>query len=1026
VRIEDRGLPLRNSPRVLRIALAALISLSIWLSVCLSVPLARASGERELDAAEKQKVSRLFAAAMAKKKGPYSLNYCVCQDGQKKPVMAPDGSITSPCGATARFCAAYRVQAADDLAAERMYIANIFSRDLHLWDQFPNHHDLVRGYVLEKFFVETNPTHKLAEMRAYGGLSGAEYEARDAPLFFERYLADPSFEASRHYLLAYELQRRFFIRNEQGDIQKIRNLASSIYRSDPKFKPLRDATHNQLSAALLPRLRAYRAKMPNNANRSALDDLIKEIEKLTTLDESALVSQIAAIQDAKFRERLKELLPPKGAEPIVGMQRLADVMVFVRDTVDAKKVSVPDRRRGIDIAVTAATVLQRRGSDYLAKGEHRVRDYVEMLGVLADAAYGAGLLGKREVEAARQNVADLLSEDDVSRADLRRDLVRARRVAEWAQGTTLLAFEEVLPVWTFLLPQTRAIGDDVLRGSPLLLYAQVLERLDQAATGAKPVRHEIFGEEVQSDVRALNPGLAIGVLRVAPKKDGYSRDELVALPETPADLEPAAGILTQGEGNVLSHVQLLARALGIPNVVVGPAVYQKLKKHDGQRVYLIATPRGRVLMGDAADMPAEVKSAVTEYARNETRDDDGKLGRATKKLHIDKEKIDVEHRTPLDLKEVRRKDSGVRVGPKAAFLGELKFLFPDNVARGVVVPFGAYYDHFRRAPVAVPEHLAGAGIAKPGEPLHEFVEETYATFFDELIPAKKPERELTKWIQPRLEIMQYSIRSAPLAPELKSSIRDQLAANGLLDPNRPESTVGCFVRSDTNVEDLEDFNGAGLNLTLFNLRSLDDIYEGLKEVWASPFSYRSFSWRQTLIDEPLWVLPSVVILESVPSEKSGVLVTADIDHGDEEKMLIATSEGVGGAVDGTSAETVLWSPEGTELVTMFKSPYRRLLGPDGGSELVPSTGKAYVLDEKEIAELTAAGGAVRDKLEPARDASGRPRPWDIEFGFSKGKLWLFQSRPFLGNDELQNLPALAALDGDTGGDEGSVSLGEKL
>ena len=69
------------------------------------------------------------------------------------------------------------------------------------------------------------------------------------------------------------------------------------------------------------------------------------------------------------------------------------------------------------------------------------------------------------------------------------------------------------------------------------------------------------------------------------------------------------------------------------------------------------------------------------------------------------------------------------------------------------------------------------------------------------------------------------------------------------------------MRSDTNVEDLDNFNGAGLNLTVFNRKSLDDIYDGLKEVWASPFEFRSFSWRQTLIDDPLWVLSSVVILE---------------------------------------------------------------------------------------------------------------------------------------------------------------------
>jgi hypothetical protein len=53
------------------------------------------------------------------------------------------------------------------------------------------------------------------------------------------------------------------------------------------------------------------------------------------------------------------------------MQRLADMMVQVRKAVAAKQVSPADRRSAIDVAVTAATVLQRRGSDFLAAGEHR-------------------------------------------------------------------------------------------------------------------------------------------------------------------------------------------------------------------------------------------------------------------------------------------------------------------------------------------------------------------------------------------------------------------------------------------------------------------------------------------------------------------------------------------------------------------------------------------------------------------------------------------------------------------------------
>lgn len=297
-----------------------------------------------------------------------------------------------------------------------------------------------------------------------------------------------------------------------------------------------------------------------------------------------------------------------------------------------------------------------------------------------------------------------------------------------------------------------------------------------------------------------------------------------------------------------------------------------------------------------------------------------------------------------------------------------------------------------------------------------------------MIPSKKSEKDLAGWITPRLEIMRYSIRRAPLSPALKLAIRDGLDREGLLKNGDKSQSVGCFVRSDTNVEDLDNFNGAGLNLTLFNRKSLDDIYEGLKEVWASPFEFRSFSWRQTLIDDPVWVLSSVVILESVPNDKSGVLVTADVNTGDKGKMTVAVSEGVGGAVDGTSAETLLWSPQGIELVTLFKSPWKNQLLPGGGSAIVSSTGRDTVLEPDELKQIVAAGQKISATFEPALDPVRKPRPWDIEFGFKAGMLWLFQCRPFLGNDALNNIPALASLEAHSANtlDKNMLSLEEIL
>src|SRR6185436_15183121 len=145
-----------------------------------------------------------------------------------------------------------------------------------------------------------------------------------------------------------------------------------------------------------------------------------------------------------------------------------------------------------------------------------------------------------------------------------------------------------------------------------------------------------------------------------------------------------------------------------------------------------------------------------DFTRNQQRAGDGSLASGGPRLHIDRTKVDLTKNLPIDLTEVRRSDSGRFCGPKGAYLGELKHLFPDHVARGIVVPFGAYYDHYQRAHVVVPDSLKALGLAKPDERLADFVERTYREFFGVLAPGGKSERELAAWIMPRLEIIRTS------------------------------------------------------------------------------------------------------------------------------------------------------------------------------------------------------------------------------------------------------------------------------
>ena len=76
------------------------------------------------------------------------------------------------------------------------------------------------------------------------------------------------------------------------------------------------------------------------------------------------------------------------------------------------------------------------------------------------------------------------------------------------------------------------------------------------------------------------------------------------------------------------------------------------------------------------------------------------------------------------------------------------------------------------------------------------------------------------------------------------------------------------------------FTGAGLSETLPNIVDVDAIIDSIPRVWASVLSPRAIAWRSNLLTNPEEVYASVLLMQSVPSDKSGVLVTTDLTrHG---------------------------------------------------------------------------------------------------------------------------------------------------
>jgi phosphoenolpyruvate synthase/pyruvate phosphate dikinase len=227
-----------------------------------------------------------------------------------------------------------------------------------------------------------------------------------------------------------------------------------------------------------------------------------------------------------------------------------------------------------------------------------------------------------------------------------------------------------------------------------------------------------------------------------------------------------------------------------------------------------------------------------------------------------------------------------------------------------------------------------------------------------------------------------------------------------------DTEIGVFIRSDTNVEDLPNFTGAGLNLTLFNIVGMDNIIKGINKVWASPFTARAFSWRQSLMETPQHVYPAILLMQTVANDKSGVMVTQNIDTGDMNILSVASNEGVGGAVDGQSAESLHIDIRNKEirLLATASAPFRKVPSPKGGIVKLPVSGSETVLKPNEIQQLIQFAKDLPDTFPPIIDEKGNSAPADIEFGFYNEKLQLFQLRPFLQSSKVQGSIYLINMD----------------
>lgn len=943
----------------------------IYISILISVLSASSSAlAQPIDTKE---IGNLIEQLKEDPRGPYKDIRWFCKDGSIRDPKDPCPPEIGPGTQHAR----YKDAVVNLGKKNHIYLGQILSytENAAFWDAEYEHARL-KQYQLEQYLKLNDDGWVLRKGQYYRGAYQAEDEAAWGLAFFKWLVAQDQVINKNYYLVRSALMD-IPHKGDDNVAQLMRSLSKSISDEHSSFMNLRIKIHGQPEVSDIEKVKAYKAEKGatlSSKTNDKLDELIAVMEKFfsptyfETLNKKATYLATCSIgaELTAFVKNNDVNTSPK--ELIIASSEL---LLLIRTSVlNEKKTMI--RLELLEVSTILEAMIFRVAQEWQPATLNELLQKIYTLGM---ANAGSGAIELWEWNQIKDDLA--FSGEEIGLGDLISYLEIARREVEWSTATIKANYQDMVNTYTAFEPKAYGFIDDKIRSSVTLFMGESVSELGKFIARESNLRNSVLDLPDQTSFRGLNPGYAFGELVVV---EGISEevevnsDKIYVFERPPADLKPVAGIATVSEGNLVSHVQLLARNLGIPNATLSDISLKKLMAYNGQKVFYAVSNKGNVIIKLEKDMTGEERELFAKKIRKE------------EKIAVPIEQIQLDNHSVLNLRAVRAVNSGKLCGPKAANLGELKQLFPENVVEGLVIPFGVFKDHME-------QEMPDQGTSYWG-----FLENMFEKA-GEMEGQKVAELEIEQYQLGQLETLRAAIKKMPLKTEFINDLMSQFQAVF----GKAMGNVPVFLRSDTNMEDLKDFTGAGLNLTLFNVLEKDLILNGIRNVWASPYTERSFKWRQKYLTNPENVFPSILVIPSVDVDYSGVLITKGISNGNPADFTIAFSRGAGGAVEGQAAESYLLKKNGGKmLLAPARETHYTTLPTTGGTAKKTATFESAILTEENL-------NTIRELTAQIREIMGDEQAYDVELGFKDNKLWLFQIRPFVENKKALSSTYLESI-----------------
>jgi len=902
-------------------------------------------------------------------RGPYKDIRWFCKDGS---IRMPKDPCPDSIGSGVQH-ARYRDIVENIGKKNHVFLGQIlaYTTNQDFWDS-QNHNSRLKQYQLDKYLRSVDDGWILQKGQYYRGAVQAEDEEAWGVDFY-KWLLTGDTSITKNYFLIRQSLKDIPHKGDDNLAQLMRSQSKVLSDLYPQFMDLRVKIHGQPEFSDIEKVQQFKIKNSTKLTATLnlkLDELVTTmVNYYKPIDINSLVQKTALLKNTPIGNSIKEFTTTNGLETNAARLVLetSKLILEIRKAVLIEKRATA-RIQLLDASLKLEEIIFKNASQWQPK---TIDELLDKTYYLAMASAGAGYIELWEWNEVEPYLSLNMLVEKLDLSDLSSKLERARSVVEWSSSMVKATYEEVVDTYTAFEPKSYGFIDDKIRSSIALHLGKTVGDLGDVIATESSLTNKVLSISNQSAIRGLNPGYAFGELVVidgSPEGVEVSSDKIYIFQKPPSDLKPVGGIATVSEGNLVSHVQLLARNLGIPNAALSDDNLQNLKNFNGQKVFYAVSNKGNVIMKLENEMSAEEKALFSKKERNET------------KIEVPVEQIRLDENLILNMRNVGASDSGKICGPKAANLGQLKRMFPDKVVEGLVIPFGIFKTHMDQQ---MPEQ--NMSYWKFLTNMFLEADKMRATNIDEVI--------VEKYQLKQLEILSSAIKKMPL----QASFIAQMEKEFQLVLGKKLGEIPVFLRSDTNMEDLKDFSGAGLNLTLFNVVAKDKILQGIKDVWASPYTERSFKWRQKYLLNPENVFPSILVIPSVDVDYSGVMITTGINSGNSKDLTIAFSRGAGGAVDGQSAEAYELQFEGKkQLIAPAREPLYNGLPLTGGTIKKMATFEKAILNEQNIKEIRELATNVRQKMAKEVNAEYKGA-YDVELGFKDDKLWLFQIRPFVEN-----------------------------